>query len=77
MNPMTLDKVLTFAETLSPTEQEMLTELLRNRQVENWREDTATEAKKAVKNYRSGKLPAQSADAVIARLRSTLERSSD
>jgi predicted CopG family antitoxin len=39
------------------------------RRVETWRRDTATDAKRAIKAFRSGKLKSQSAESVITRLR--------
>jgi len=72
MNPLTLDQVLTSAETLPRDDQEMLEELLRRRRIEAWRRETAAEAKKALKAYRAGKLKAESVEAVIARLRAGL-----
>lgn len=74
MNTMTLDQVLTGAENLPDDEQEILAELLHKRRIENWRKETAAEAKKAAKAYRSGKLKAESVDAVIAQLRGALEQ---
>jgi predicted CopG family antitoxin len=41
------------------------------RHIETWRRDTATDAKLAVKTFRSGKLKSQSAESVIASLRKT------
>lgn len=70
MNATTLDQVLTDAGHLSPDEQAMLEEVLRNRRIEAWRTDTAAEAKKATTAFRAGKLKAASAENVIARLRS-------
>jgi hypothetical protein len=72
MNPLTLDEVLTSAETLPRDEQQMLEELLRKRRIEAWRRETAAEAKKALKAYRAGKLKAETVEAVIARLRAGL-----
>jgi hypothetical protein len=69
MNPPTLDRVLTDAGHLSPDEREILEGLLRQRRIEAWRMETAAEAKNAAAAFRSGKLKAQSADSVIARLR--------
>jgi hypothetical protein len=69
MNALTLDRVLTDAENLPKDEQEILEDLLRNRRIEAWREETATEAKNAAAAFRAGKLKAQSADSIIARLR--------
>lgn len=69
MPASTLDCILTEAEALPPDEQAMLEELLRGRRIETWRRETAAEAKKAVRAFRSGKLKTQSAQEVIARLR--------
>jgi hypothetical protein len=67
----TLDRVLTDAGHLPLDEQEILEGLLRNRRIEAWREETANEAKNAAAAFRSGKLKAQSAESIIARLRAT------
>lgn len=69
MNAPTLDRVLAQAEHLSPDDQEILEDLLRRRRVEAWREATGADAREAITAFRSGKLRAQSADSVIARLR--------
>lgn len=69
MNALTLDRVLTDAGRLPADEQELLEDLLRQRRIETWRRETAGEAKKAAAAFRTGKLKAQSADSVIARLR--------
>jgi len=71
MAALTLERVLTEAETLPAEEQEMLESLLRKRRLEAWRAETAAEAKNAAAAFRSGKLKAQSAESVIARLRHT------
>ena len=65
----TLDRVLTQAEALPADEQEMLERLLRQRRIESWREETATEAKLAVKAFRSGKLKSQPVEKLIVGLR--------
>jgi len=54
---------------LPADEQEKLENLLRKRRIEAWRIETASEARKAVKALRSGKLKAESVEGVIARLR--------
>lgn len=74
MTAITLDRVLTEAEALPADEQAMLEELLRKRRIEAWRSKTAAEVKKAAKDFRAGKLKSQSADDVIARLRTGLEK---
>ena len=77
MMPMTLDQVLTSAETLPRDEQEMLEELLRKRRIEAWRHETAEEARKAVKALRAGRLKSEPVDTVIGRLRTGLETKAD
>jgi hypothetical protein len=69
MATLTLDRVLTEAEALPADEQEMLESLLRQRRIEAWRQETAAEAKAAIKSFRTGKLKSQSAGNIIARLR--------
>lgn len=71
MATLTLDRVLTEAEALPADEQEMLESLLRQRRIEAWRQETAAEAKAAIKSFRAGKLKSQSAESVIARLRNS------
>jgi hypothetical protein len=65
---LTLDRVLTKAEALPADEQEMPEGLLRQRRIEAWRLETATEASKTAKAFRAGKLKGQSAESVITRL---------
>jgi hypothetical protein len=77
MIPVTLDQVLTSAETLPRDEQEMLEDLLRKRRIEAWRNETAAEARKAVKAFRAGRLKAEPVDTVIARLRAALDTEAD
>jgi hypothetical protein len=69
MNAPTLDRVLTDAEHLPSDELEILEDLLRQRRIEAWRMETATQAKNATAAFRAGKLKAQSVESVIARLR--------
>ena len=69
MNSLTLDRVLTEAGALPADEQEMLESLLRQRRVEAWRQDTAAEARLAVKALHAGKLKSQAVENIIAGLR--------
>ena len=64
---------MTEAESLPADEQVMLEDLLRQRRIEAWRSETAAEARKAAKDFRSGKLKSQSVDDLIARLRAGLD----
>jgi hypothetical protein len=77
MPALTFDQVLTYAETLSAEEQEILADLLKKRRIEAWREDTAAYAKESVTAYHAGKLKAQSASEVISRLRANLKKPSE
>lgn len=72
MAAITLDRVLTEAESLPADEQAMLEDLLRQRRLESWRRETADDARQAAEDFRTGKLKSQSADDVIARLRAGL-----
>ncbi len=72
MAVITLDRVLTDAESLPADEQVMLEDLLRCRRIEAWRSETAADARKAARDFRAGKLKSQSAEDVIARLRAGL-----
>lgn len=66
---ITLERVLSDAESLPLEDQAMLEELLHKRRVETWRSDTAADARKSAKAFRAGKLKAESAESVIKRLR--------
>ena len=72
MAVITLDRVLTEAESLPADEQVMLEDLLRQRRLEAWRRETAADARQASEDFRTGKLKSQSADDVIAHLRAGL-----
>ena len=65
---LTLEGVLSQAEALPTDEQEMLESLLRRRRIEPWQQETATEARSAIKAFCSGKIKSQSAGNLIARL---------
>jgi hypothetical protein len=69
MATLTLDRVLAQVEALPEEERAMLEKLLLQRRVEAWRRDTAIDAKKAARAFRTGKLKSQPAQKVIARLR--------
>jgi hypothetical protein len=64
----TLDRVLTDAERLPSEERQILEDLLRTRRMEAWRAETAIAGRRSAAAFRSGKLKAQSAEEVIARL---------
>ena len=53
MTTLTLDRVLTNAGRLPSEEEQILEDLLRQRRVEAWRTETATEARKSAAALRS------------------------
>ena len=67
--PITLERVLSDAESLPAEEQAMLEELLHKRRVEGWRRETAAAGRKAAKAFHAGKLKGQSVESVISQLR--------
>jgi len=69
----TLEQALDTASQLPPEQQEMLTEILRQRQNESWRRRTAAEARESISAFHEGHLTAQSSETVIAQLRAGLE----
>ena len=71
MATLTLDRVLTEAEALPADEQEMLEGMLRQRRIEAWRQETAAEARSAIRAFRAGKLKSRPAENLIASLRKT------
>lgn len=70
MTAITLERVLSEAETLPADEQAMLEELLRKHRIDGWREQTAADARKAARAVRSSKL--EPVENVIARQRTGL-----
>lgn len=64
----TLDSVLDEIMRLDFDTREMLIEILRKRQVESRRDEILRQAKKDMKDYRAGKLKAQTAEEVIEEL---------
>jgi hypothetical protein len=65
---VTLDSVLDDVKGLDFDTREMLIEILRKRQVESRRDEILRQAKKDMKDYRAGKLKAQTAEEVIEEL---------
>ncbi len=64
----TIDSTLEEIMRMDYSTREMLLEILQKRQVEARRDEIAKNAKKTLKNYRSGKLIAKDADDVINHL---------
>lgn len=63
---MTLDQALTDIMQLDDSSREMLLDILLKRQVEIRRDEIARNAKKSIKDYRSGKYIPLSAEEAIS-----------
>ncbi len=68
----TLDRALETVMQLSLDQQELLIEILRQRHLETSRDEIAKDAKESLAAFKAGKLKPQSAEAVIAELRRSL-----
>jgi len=69
---ITFDEVLDAVMGLSPKEREALVEILQQRKIEEWRNETAEMVKDSEAMYRTGKILPQSADEVIQKLHDSL-----
>jgi transcriptional regulator with AAA-type ATPase domain len=69
----TLNEVLDAVMELPVEQQEMLIQIVRQRTIENRREEIAHAAEVSISEFRSGKLKAQTAAEVISDLRLLLE----
>ena len=69
----TLNEVLDAVMELPAEQQEMLIQIVRQRTIENRREEIAQAAQVSIAEFRSGKLKAQTAAEVISDLRLLLE----
>lgn len=68
MATATLNEALTLFGQLSGEDQELMLEIARKRRVEAWRKETAAYAKKALRDYRAGKLKAEPVAEMLQRL---------
>ncbi len=68
MATATLNEALTVFGQLSGDDQELMIEIARKRRIEAWRKDTAAYAKKALRDYRAGKLKAEPVEEMLQRL---------
>ena len=69
----TLDEVLDAVMGLPAEQQEMLVQIVRQRTIENRREEIAQAVQESISEFRSGKLKVQSAAEVISDLRLLLD----
>ena len=70
---VTLDHVIDSAMQLPLEQQEMLLEILQNRQIEARRGEIARDAQESLAAFRAGKLKGQTAAEIIEDLQQTLE----
>ena len=68
MATATLNQALEVFGKLSSEEQEMMLDIARKRQIEAWRKDVAAYGRKAVRDFRAGKLKAEPVETVLKRL---------
>ena len=69
----TLNEVLDAVMGLPAEQQEMLVQIVRQRTIENRREEIAQAVQESISEFRSGKLKVQSAAEVISDLRLLLK----
>jgi hypothetical protein len=74
MAAATLNDVMRLAADLPTDEKEMLIEALKRQRAEQWRKELARDARKAVKDFRSGKLKPEKAADYVARRRAEWAR---
>ena len=70
MATVTLNQVLELTTKLPDDQQEMLVDIVRRRRIENWRKELADYSDQAEKDFLAGKLKAERAETIIARLQS-------
>ncbi|TAK54740.1 MAG: hypothetical protein EPO24_12915 [Bacteroidetes bacterium] len=65
----TLNQTLDAAMQLTPTEREMLIDILHKRELEAWREEVANDIQQDLLDFDEGRLKEETAEEVITRLR--------
>ena len=68
MAAATLNEALKIFGKLSAEEQEMMLEIARKRRIEAWRKDLAAYGRKALRDYRAGKLKSEPLEQLLKRL---------
>ncbi|VAW40532.1 hypothetical protein MNBD_CHLOROFLEXI01-2348 [hydrothermal vent metagenome] len=74
MNTISLDKALETVMQLPSEQQEMLIDIVRNRQIEQRRQEIADDAQKSLAAFQAGKLKPQSTSKLIAELHFGLDK---
>lgn len=70
---VTLAAAIEIVEQLPTDQQDMLVEIIRNRQIERRREAIAQNGREAIAAYRAGELKSYTAEEAIAELRNMLD----
>lgn len=68
MAAATLNQALEIFGKLSSEEQDMMIEIATKRRIDAWRRDMAAYGRKAVRDFRAGKLKSEPLDAALKRL---------
>ena len=68
MAATTLNQALEIFGRLSSEEQEMMLEIARKRRAAAWRKELAIYGRKAIRDFRAGKLKAEPVEIVLKRL---------
>lgn len=69
---VTLAAAIEVVEQLPTDQQDMLVQIIRNRQIERRREEIAQNGREALTAYRAGELKSYTAEEAIAELRNIL-----
>jgi hypothetical protein len=70
---VTLAAAIEVVEQLPTDQQDMLVQIIRNRQIERRREEIAQNGREALAAYRAGELKSYTAEEAIAELRNILD----
>lgn len=74
MKTVSLDEALDTVMKLSPEEQEMLLEIVRNRRIAQRRQEMADSAKASLAEHASGLYPAKTAVEILRELKEPITR---
>ena len=72
MSGATLDYALDVVMQLPPEQREMLIDIVKQREIEAWREEAAQDARASIEAFRRGEIKPEPVEDIIARLRANL-----
>jgi hypothetical protein len=70
---VTLEQAIDAVMQLPLEQQDMLIEIIRNRRIEQRREEIASDARQAIAAFHAGQLKPQPVDSIITELRQSLD----